>query len=190
MMKRELDALGRKLRLLIGRCILSAIDDSGTRQLVQIQRLADETGDDAERFTHYGFSSAPLPGCEAICLDVAGVRSHTVIIADGDSRYRLHLVNGEVALHDDLGQKVHLTRDGIRLESPLKVDVVAPEVTVDADTVIVTGDATVQGNALVEGNATVEGTTIAKGDVKLGGESPAKYIMLADMTPSTKVMAL
>ncbi|EGF92415.1 phage baseplate assembly protein V family protein [Asticcacaulis biprosthecium C19] len=186
-MQRELDALGRKIRLLIGRCILSAIDDSGKRQLVQVQRLEGETSDDVERFTHYGFSSAPLPGCEAIAIDLAGVRSHTVIIADGDSRYRLHLVNGEVALHDDLGQKVHLKRDGIevystlaiKIESTTSIDIEAPQINLTGE-VLIDGDLLVDGDAALTGDIEVDGNSVL-------GEGAVLFALKSDMSPATTV---
>ena len=50
---------------------------------------------------------------------VNGNRSHGVAFVTGDRRYRLYkLVDGEVALHDDLGHQVHLTRDGIVVSAP------------------------------------------------------------------------
>jgi phage gp45-like len=44
--------------------------------------------------------------------------SHPIVLVVGDRRYRLkNLQDGEVAIYDDLGQKVHLTRDGIRVDA-------------------------------------------------------------------------
>lgn len=165
--------MSRRLQMTVGRAVITLVKDSGALQLIQAERLAGEIHDDMERFGSYGLASWPKDGAEAIVLSVAGVRSHAVVIAVEDRRYRLKLeAEGEVAIYDDLGQVVHLKRDGISIESSLKVDIVAPQVTVTADATTVTGDA------------------IVKGNVKLGGEAPTQFIMLADMTPSTKVKAL
>jgi phage baseplate assembly protein V len=69
---------------------------------------ADETIDNREYFQHYGYTSRPLAGAEIIIIREGG---HFVAVASDDRRYRLSLENGEVALYDDQGQKVHLKRD-------------------------------------------------------------------------------
>lgn len=76
--------------------------------------------DDREFFQHYGFTSRPQAGSEAVYL----VEGNLVLaIGSDDRRYRIAVESGEVALYDDLGQKVHLTRDGIAIDSPLPVTV-------------------------------------------------------------------
>jgi phage baseplate assembly protein V len=117
---------GRKAVLAIGRAIVRLVDDSGELQRVQVDMLADETIDDAERYQDYGFASRPKPGAEGVYLALGGVRGNGVVIAVADRRYRLTgLQEGEAALHDDQGQAVHLKRDGIRIETPFKVEVEA-----------------------------------------------------------------
>ncbi len=92
-----------------------------------------ETFTSREYFQHYGFTSRPQAGAEGIVI----VRdNHIVMIASDDRRYRISLADGEVALYDDVGQKVHLTRDGLEVESPLKVTVTAPQVDVEGATVV------------------------------------------------------
>lgn len=107
------DAKGR-VRLMVGRCILRAINDSGSVQVVQAQLLADEVQDDVERIQQYGYTSVPLSGAEGVVVFVGGNRDHGIVIATEDRRYRLKgLAGGEVAIYDDQGQAVHLTRSGI-----------------------------------------------------------------------------
>jgi phage baseplate assembly protein V len=109
--------IGDRTRLMIGRCILRAVNDGAAVQLVQAQLLADEIQDDVERIQQYGYTSVPLPGAEGVVLFVGGNRDHGLMIACDDRRYRLKgLESGEVAIYDDQGQKVHLTRAGIVID--------------------------------------------------------------------------
>lgn len=81
--------------------------------------------DNREYFQHYGYTSRPKAGAEIIIIREGG---HFIAVASDDRRYRIALEEGEVSLYDDLGQKVHLTRDGIKVESPLEVTVDAPAI--------------------------------------------------------------
>lgn len=111
-----------RMRLAIGRAILAAVSDAGAIQTAQADCLADETHDDVERIQEYGFTSVPLPGAEAVLVFPGGNRDHGLIIAVDDRRYRLKaLASGEVALYDDLGQYVHLKRNGIKAYSPQNI---------------------------------------------------------------------
>jgi phage gp45-like len=66
---------------------------------------------------------------EAIVLFLSGNRSHGVVIAQDDRRFRpTGLKEGEVCLYDDQKQQVVLTREGIRIKGgdgklPLWIDV-------------------------------------------------------------------
>ncbi|WP_431477838.1 phage baseplate assembly protein domain-containing protein [Massilia eburnea] len=62
-----------------------------------------------------GFTSVPKPGAEGVVVFVGGNRDHGLVIAVEDRRFRLKgLASGEVAIYDDQGQKVHLTRAAYR----------------------------------------------------------------------------
>lgn len=114
--KAMMGPLGRRVRLMISRAILTAVNDAGGLQVVQVKLLADEVRDSVERFQDYAFTSHPLPGAEGIVACVSGNRDHGVVIVMDDRRYRLHLQPGEAAMYDDLGHKVHFTRDGIVID--------------------------------------------------------------------------
>lgn len=106
--------LNRRVRLMVSRAILSAINDAGGIQAVQVKLLEGEVRDGVERFQNYGLTSVPFPGAEGVMVCVSGSRDHGILVAVDDRRYRLKsLLPGEVALYDDQGQKVHLTRNGI-----------------------------------------------------------------------------
>lgn len=147
-----------RMQMMIGRAVIAAVADGQKAQALQIELLADEVQEGVERFQGYGFTSHPHPGAEAIVACVGGTRSHAIVIQVEDRRYRLkNLAAGEVALFDDLGQVVHLKRDGILIESPNKVRIEAPDVDVVADIVTVESD-----------------------DIRLGGAGGAKVARIGD----------
>ncbi len=123
----------QRAALMVGRCILRAISDTSAVQLVQCQLLADEIQDDVERIQQYGFTSVPLPGAEGVVVFVGGNRDHGLLIAVEDRRYRLQgLEGGEVALYDDQDQKIHLTRTGITVHTPMTFRVEADTIQLHA----------------------------------------------------------
>lgn len=128
-----LQPINRKLRQLASRAVIKLVNDGLKLQELQIVGLSGETLDGVERFQEYGFTSNPKAGAEAITLSVGGNRSHTVIVAVDDRRYRLKgLESGEVALYDDLGQKIVLKRDRIEVESP-KVVVISEDISLGGE---------------------------------------------------------
>ncbi len=109
-------------------------DPSGRMQVLQVVVYAGDVRDGVEHFEPYGFTSCPADapsdgrGAEAVVVDLGGCPDHPVAIVVGDRRYRLTgLEKGEVAIHDDQGQKVHFKRDGIVVSGKA--------VTVNSDTV-------------------------------------------------------
>lgn len=128
-----LQPINRKLRQLVSRAVIKLVNDGLKLQELQIVGLSGETLDGVERFQEYGFTSNPKAGAEAVTLSVGGNRSHTVIVAVDDRRYRLKgLESGEVALYDDLGQKIVLKRDRIEVESP-KVVVISEDISLGGE---------------------------------------------------------
>jgi phage baseplate assembly protein V len=106
-----------RVRGMVSRAVVSLVLDGAKMQGLQITMQADQVADDAEHFQHYGFTSHAHAGAEGIALAVGGSTGHTVVINVDDRRYRLtNLASGEVALYDDLGHKLHLTRNGIVID--------------------------------------------------------------------------
>lgn len=104
----------RRVALLASRAIVRAVRDTTLFQELQLELLAGETRDRAERIQDYGFTSVPHAGAEAVVLHIGANRDHPVVLAVGDRRYRLRgLEAGEVALYDDLGSRVALRRGGV-----------------------------------------------------------------------------
>lgn len=85
----------------------------------QVTGLDDGEGnvdlfDGVEIFQDYGHGFHPLAGAEHLTAFLMGSRANGIILRIADRRYKLAGTReGEVWLNDDLGQKVHLTRDGI-----------------------------------------------------------------------------
>ncbi|MFM9902131.1 MAG: phage baseplate assembly protein V [Polaromonas sp.] len=109
-----MERLAARLRGMVSRAVVGLVNDATKLQSVQVTVLADQVADDAEHFQHYGYTSVPHPGAEGVALAVGGSTGHTVVVNVDDRRYRIKgLASGEVALYDDLGHVVHLTRTGI-----------------------------------------------------------------------------
>ena len=104
--------LRRRVYLMIGRAVLTAVNDATPLQTVQVEALPGEIIDGAERFQIYGFSSHPRKGADALVLAVGGVRQHPVVLID-DRRHRMKLAESEVALYrGDPNQYIKLKADG------------------------------------------------------------------------------
>jgi len=116
------------------RASVTMADSSPKMQTLQVVVFAGDVRDGVEHVEPYVFTSCPADapsdgrGAEAVVLDLGGCSYHPVAIVVGDRRFRITgLAKGEVCVHDDQGQKVHLTRDGIVVEGKA--------VTVNSDTV-------------------------------------------------------
>lgn len=129
--------LRRSLGNMIARGVVTAVNSATKMQTLQIRLMADESKSDVEHFEPYGYTSNPKPGAEEVALFPDGDRSHGFVIVVADRRYRLQgLLSGEMAIHDDQGQKVHLTRTGIVIDGANKPLVIqnVPTATVKAST--------------------------------------------------------
>jgi phage baseplate assembly protein V len=154
-MQRLMAPIHRRVMLMVSRAVLNVVSDGLTIQGLQVTALNGEVRDDVERFQQWGFTSVPLPGAEGVMVAVAGNHDHGIVIAVEDRRYRLlGLASGEVALYDDLGQKVHLTRTGIVVHST--------HILLDAPLVETTLDLHVGGSIVAQGNITDSNATLPK----------------------------
>ncbi len=129
-----LQRLKSRVRLTIGRALISLIDDKKTIQTLQLQALADEVLDDVERVQQYGFTSVPKQGAEAVVVFLGGERSAGLVVATDDRRYRVKgLQEGEVCLYTDEGDVIQLRRGNkIIVTSSGSVSVTAPTVSIEA----------------------------------------------------------
>ena len=67
--------------------------------------------DELQHWQQYGFLSRPNAGADAIVIAVGSHADQRVAILVGDRRYTMSLKEGEVVVCDDLGQRIHLTRE-------------------------------------------------------------------------------
>lgn len=124
-----LSPLKRAVGNMLARGVVVLVNSASKMQTLQVKLLHDEVKQDIEHFEPYGFTSCPKAGAETITAFLGGDRSHGVVLVVADRRYRLTgLAGGEMAIHDDLGQKVHLTRGGIVVSGaglPMKITDIA-----------------------------------------------------------------
>lgn len=139
---RMMAPVARRVRLMVARAVVTSIADAGKIQSAQVKLLDGEVRDGIEILHQYGVTSIPPGKPEGLYFSVGGDRDHGVLICVADRQFRLKdIAPGEAALYDDLGQKVHLTRDGIVIDGAGKLITLTntPKVRMEAD-LDVTGD--------------------------------------------------
>lgn len=95
----------------VARAVLTAINTSKKCQSVSLTLIGGETKEALEHLEPYGFTSAAQEGAEAVVLFPSGDRSHGVVLAVADRRYRIKgLKRGEVAIYTDEGDSIVLKR--------------------------------------------------------------------------------
>jgi phage baseplate assembly protein V len=115
--KRLIKPITNKIFLIIGRGIVTAINNSDAAQKAQLVLLAGETLDKMERFQEYGLETFPPTGCEALVNFINGNRGSGIIscIHSRESR-PTDLVEGEVALYTKVDltntHRIHLKANG------------------------------------------------------------------------------
>lgn len=146
-----MSALEGRVRLMLSRGIVRLVDDTPGAQEMQIDLLEDESQDGVERLQNYGFTSVPKPDAEAVVGCMGGLRSHAIVLAVEDRRFRLvGLEEGEVAIYDDLGNMVKLGRERVEIVAMAELKITAPLTKIEGD-VEVTGEVTVTGDVTADG---------------------------------------
>ena len=125
----QLDQLRHLLRPLatrvantVARAVVNLVDDSKKMQLVQLGVLAGEPvagrdGAGCERFESYGLASVPDAGAEAVVLFPNGDRTHPLVVAVSDRRYRpTGGKSGDVVVYNKKGAKIILHADSGDIE--------------------------------------------------------------------------
>lgn len=113
-MANPMSGMGRALSNLLARAVVRGLNTATKCQMLQVEMAGGEGKSDIEHMEPYGFTAAPLMGAEAVAAYFDGDRSHGVVLVIADRRYRIKgLQSGEVAVYDDQGQSVTLTRAGI-----------------------------------------------------------------------------
>lgn len=128
------------------------------------------SGREGESFTsreyiqHYGYTSRPLSGAEAIIINEG---NHIIMIASDDRRYRIAIESGEVCLYTDEGDHIRFKRgkeiliksgNKLTVETTSEVNITTQAATINATTATINATA----SALVHAPAvTIQGDTIA-----------------------------
>lgn len=113
-LNRLLAPLQRAVQNMLARVAVIGIESAGRAQLLQVGLQADEVKDGIEHLEPYGFTARPHAGAEGLAVFLDGDRSHGLVIAVADRRYRLRgLEAGEVALYTDEGDTLVLRRGRI-----------------------------------------------------------------------------
>lgn len=101
---------------------MKSINAATKHQTVDVSLITGELKAGAEHLEPYGFTARANSGAEAVVLFPDGDRSHAVVVTMSDRRYRLKgLQTGGVAIYDNQGQSVTLTREGIVVDGAGKM---------------------------------------------------------------------
>lgn len=127
--------LQRKIMMMVGRCVIEAVNDSGPLQKNQVTILSGEVKDGYDRVQEYGFTSVPKSQAEGIVICIGGNRDHGVVIATDDRRYRpKNLKAGEVVIYNDKGDMIKFKDDStIEITAGTKIRMVTPLLEVTGD---------------------------------------------------------
>lgn len=146
-------------------------------QLVQLGGLAGENLPDHELFQHYGLTTNPPDGTQAIVAPLGGKTAHCVVIATEHGSFRLKsLKRGEVALYTDEGDSIVMKRGRIvevttgtyRVNATDAIELNAPTITGNADTKVQLNTPTVNAS----GEAHVTGQIVGTGGIAISGNLP------------------
>lgn len=111
--KRLLEPVMRRVRLVCSRGRVNTITDSHKAQNLQVSLLSGETVEHVERLQNYGFSSVPVGGNDVVVLSVGGKREHLVAVAVEDRNVRPQgKESGDVIVYHAEGHYIRLTADG------------------------------------------------------------------------------
>lgn len=148
------DPVATRVKSVVMRAVVDAVDDSKMGQEVRLSGLATEVLDEVERLGPMpGITAYPPVGSEAVVVAVGGNRDHPIVVAVEDRRYRPKGVMSEgdvIIYHPTAGTQIHVKADG-------SIDITAGagvNVTGDVD---VTGDLNVSGD--IVGGGDVEDST-------------------------------
>ena len=113
-----LQPLKNKLMLIVGRCILTAINNSGKTQKVTCTGLNGEKLSDIDRLENYGFTSVPRAGSEGVVVFPNANRGNGVIVVMADREARVKtLTEGDVCMFDYRGTMIIIDSLGITLKT-------------------------------------------------------------------------
>lgn len=144
MSRTDLDRVRAEVHNMISRGVITDVDDGKLMQSLGIKLQNGHRPTKVEHWHPYGMTYHPHTDAEVLAFALNGDRDHIVVLPGADRRYRLkNLAQGEFAVHDDQGQKVHFTRDAVVVES--------------AKGIVLKGPVRIEGNITHIGNMTTSG---------------------------------
>lgn len=141
--------LSSRVMMMFGRGVLRGVNDANGRQQLQVELLKGELRDGVEHMQNYGFTSHPTGG-DVAAASIGGNREQVIVLVVDDRRYRIPLEAGEVAMYDDLGNKIELLRDMVKITAVQHVEVMAPTIKLIGNLEVV-GDITTTGTVTNNG---------------------------------------
>ena len=142
-----LEPLLARLRLIVGRCVITATKYKGGEMLSDIGLVADEKRRNVELMQQYGFSSRPKGDVDGVAIFVGGSRENGVVIATRGECPELN--PGEVMVHSPFGSGIKLKDDG------------SVELVTDSNTFRFVGDIETTGKMTVGGKLEADGEITA-----------------------------
>lgn len=189
-LQRSMKPLKDKLLVLVTRAQLTNTNSTGSILLAQIRGLAGETIDKVPYLQHFGFTSNPPDGTQAIVVNIGANRDNVVIIATEKGEVRVKgLAKGEMAVYTDDGTYMVLKKDGqveIKTATKVKIDVPDAEFT---GNVKVKGNIEIDGTSKQTGAVTMEATLSVTGDVTIGGATTTQAIAASAVVASGPIAA-
>jgi phage baseplate assembly protein V len=100
--------LKRRIMLMVGNAVITAINTGGQTMKAQINSLADTTLADVEFWQNFGFTSNPPKGSRALFVSVGGNQDNPIIISTENGEFRVkNLKEGESCVYSMHGGKLH-----------------------------------------------------------------------------------
>lgn len=116
-MNRILKPILTRIHAVVGRAILSAVNDSTNMQLVKVEGLSGEVLGNMEHPQPFGFSAHCPPGGHSVVVFVGGSRDQGINIINDYPEYRQKgLDEGESVVYSKGGVFIKVKNDAIKIE--------------------------------------------------------------------------
>lgn len=145
------------------RGLVTAVRDGGATQVVDVETHEGVVRSGVEVMQQYGVTSRARAGALVVLVAIGGDQGDMVAMPVANPSDRMAgLGDGEVALHDAAGNRLHLRAGGV------------VELRGAASVLVVVGGTELEvmpGGVRILGDVTVTGSVTASGDVSAGGTS-------------------
>lgn len=142
-LNRLLEPIRNRVRLIVARALITATQDGEGGISLELNLGGGEVRDELELVQQYGVSSRPTAGSQVVTLFLGGSRDAGVVISTKGmgASMSFSLKEGEVALHTDEGDSVHLKRGRVVAITTETLEITASTaVKIDSPKVEATGE--------------------------------------------------